>query len=95
MLFTPSVDSDHVRDARLVLVVSEDCRLCEQARLLLERLGLAFREVDLGDDEAGDLARRGIPVVLFPILLDADRIVAYGDISEADVRRALPLEAAS
>ena len=78
-------------DPRLVLVVSDDCRLCERARLLLERLGLTYREVNLEDDEADDLASRGIPVVLFPILLDDERIVAYGDISEAEIRRALPL----
>ena len=76
----------------LVLVVSDDCRLCERARELLARLGLAFREVDLGDEEAGDLARRGIPVVFFPVLLDGDRVVAYGDMSDAEVRRALAVE---
>ena len=82
-------------DRRLVLVVSNDCRLCERARLLLGRLGVSFREVNLEDDEAGDLARRGIPVVLFPILLEDDRIVAYGEISEAEVRGALPARAIS
>ena len=76
----------------LVLVVSADCRLCDRARALLERLGIAFREVDLADDEAGELARRGVPVVFFPVLVDGEQVIAYGDISEAELRRALPVE---
>ena len=79
-----------VRD--LVLVVSADCHLCDRARGLLARLGLQFREVDLEDDEAAELARRGVPVVFFPVLVDGERVLAYGDISEAELRRALPLE---
>jgi hypothetical protein len=51
--------------------------------------------VDLADDEAGELARRGVPVVFFPVLVDGDRVVAYGDISEVELRRALPVEAVS
>lgn len=77
----------------LVLVVSADCRLCDRARQLLDHLGLAFREVDLADDEAGELARRGVPVVFFPVLVDGERVVAYGDITEDELRRALPAEA--
>lgn len=76
----------------LVLVVSADCRLCDRARTLLARLGLTFREVDLAEDEAGELARRGVPVVFFPVLVDGERVIAYGDISEAELRRVLPLE---
>lgn len=79
----------------LVLVVSADCRLCDEARALLARLCLPFREVDLGDDEAGDLARRGVPVVFFPVLVDGSRVVAYGEITEAELRRALAAEAVS
>ena len=62
------------------------------ARALLARLGLQYREVDLEDDEAAELARRGIPVVFFPVLVDGERVVAYGDISEAELRSALPME---
>ena len=76
----------------LVLVVGDDCTLCDRARSLLGRLGLSFREVDLGDEEAGELARRGVPVVFFPVLVDGERVLAYGDISEAELRRALSLE---
>lgn len=76
----------------LTLVVSADCRLCERARALLGRLGLSFREVELADDEADELARRGVPVVFFPVLVDGARVIAYGDISEAELRRALSAE---
>lgn len=80
-----------VRD--LVLVVSADCKLCDRARSLLARLGLAYREVDLEDDEAGELARRGIPVVFFPVLVDGEHVLAYGDMTEADLLRALSADA--
>lgn len=80
-------------DRPLVLVVSDDCKLCDRARALLERLGLAFREVDLADDEARELAGRGVPVVFFPVLVDGDHVLAYGDMSEDELRRALSLEA--
>ena len=73
----------------LVLVVSPDCHLCERARTLLARLQVPFREVDLADDEAGELARAGVPVVFFPVLVDGVSVVAYGEITEADVRRAV------
>jgi glutaredoxin len=76
----------------LVLVVSDYCHLCEKARALLARLGLPFREVDLADDEAGELARRGVPVIFFPVLVDGERVLAYGDISEDELTRALALE---
>ena len=74
---------------QVVLVVSADCRLCDRARALLRRLGVAFREIDLADDETAALAGKGVPVVFFPVLVDGDRVVAYGDISEDDVRRGL------
>lgn len=76
-------------DRQLVLVVSEDCRLCEKARSLLERLEVPYREVDLEDDEARELARRGVPVVFFPVLVDDGRVIAYGDISERELSAAL------
>ena len=79
----------------LVLVVSADCKLCDRARTLLRRLDLPFREVDLADDEAGEFARRGIPVVFFPVLVDGERLIAYGEILEAELRRVLPLEPAA
>lgn len=78
-------------DRRFVLVVSDHCHLCERARRLLERLEIPYREIDLRGDEAGELARRGVPVVFFPVLVDDGRVIAYGDISESELRRALPL----
>jgi glutaredoxin len=77
----------------LLLVVSPDCTLCDRARTLLARLGVSYREVDLAEDEAGELARRGVPVVFFPVLVDGERVLAYGDISEAELRNVLPAEA--
>ena len=74
------------------MVVSADCHLCDKARTLLARLSFAFREVDLEDDEAEELARGGVPVIFFPVLVDGRRVLAYGDISEAELRRALPTE---
>jgi glutaredoxin len=81
-------------ERQFVLVVNADCTLCDRARALLVRLGISFREVDLMDDEAGDLARRGVPVIFFPVLVEGDRVVAYGEISEAELRCALPAAAA-
>lgn len=78
----------------LVLVVSPDCHLCDAARALLAGLGVAYREVDLADDEAAELARAGVPVVLFPVLVAGTRVVAYGEIGADEVRRGLALEAA-
>jgi glutaredoxin len=82
-------------DQELVLVVSTDCTLCERARALLARLGVRYREVDLAEDEAGALARRGVPVVFFPVLVAGDRVLAYGDISEPELRHALAAETAA
>jgi glutaredoxin len=71
--------------SQLVLVVSDDCRLCDRARAALVRLRVSFREVDIVDDEAGELAARGVPIVFFPVLLDGDRVLAYGEISETEL----------
>ncbi len=79
-------------DRQLVLVVSADCTLCDRARRLLERVEIPYREVDLADDEASELARRGVPVIFFPVLVDGERVIAYGDISEAELRHGLRLE---
>ena len=73
----------------LVLVTSPDCHLCERARILLDGLGLRYREVDLADPEAGELARRGVPVVFFPVLVAGDRVLAYGAIGEEEVLHGL------
>lgn len=77
----------------VVLVVSPDCRLCDRARALLRRLEVSFREVDLADDEAAELAAAGVPVIFFPVLVVGGELIAYGDIGEGDVHRALVTEA--
>lgn len=81
-----------VTERSFVLVVHADCSLCDRARALLARVGMPFREVDLEDDEARELARRGVPVIFYPVLVDGDRVIAYGDISEAELRCALPAQ---
>jgi glutaredoxin len=73
----------------LVLVTSPDCRLCARARAVLGEAGVAYREIDLASDEAGELARAGVPVVFFPVLVAGTTALAYGDFSAADVRAAL------
>lgn len=73
----------------LVLVTSPDCRLCERARAALAAVGVEYREVDLAADEAGELARAGVPVVLFPVLVAGTTVLAYGGFGEAEVRAAL------
>ena len=78
----------------LVLVVSADCRLCERARSLLESVGVPFREVDLADDEAEELAHAGVPVFFFPVLVADRRVIAYGDFNEDELRRGLAVGAA-
>lgn len=71
--------------SELVLVVSDDCRLCDRARETLVRLHLSFREVNIVEDEAGELAARGVPIVFFPVLLHGDRVLAYGEISDKEL----------
>lgn len=78
----------------LVLVTSPDCRLCDRARALLATLAVDYREVDLADDEARDLARAGVPVIFFPVLVAGTRVIAYGAIAADEVRRGLAPEAA-
>ena len=72
--------------SELVLVVSDDCKLCDRARAALVQLHLDFREVNIVEDEAGELAARGVPIVFFPVLLHRGRVLAYGEISEKDLR---------
>jgi glutaredoxin len=78
----------------LILVTSPDCHLCDRARALLADLAVDYREVDLVDDEAGDLARAGVPVIFFPVLVAGTRVIAYGEIGADEVRRGLASAAA-
>lgn len=72
-----------------MLVTSPDCHLCERARALLRELDLEYREVDLADPEAGELARLGVPVVFFPVLVSGTRVLAYGALTAAEITAAL------
>ena len=68
--------------ARLVLYGRESCHLCDEARAVLERIGVAFEEIDIETDDA--LLRRyleRIPVVA----LDGEDLYDFF-VDEADLR---------
>lgn len=75
----------------LVLVTSHDCRLCEHGREVLASLGVDADEVSVDSAAADALARRGVPLAFLPVLVDGDRVVAYGRFSERRLRRELGL----
>ena len=65
----------------LILITSPDCHLCLHARSVLSELSLSAREIDVESQEAANLAERGIPLTFLPVLLDGERLVAYGRFS--------------
>lgn len=76
----------------LVLVTAPDCHLCEHAQRVLGRLaaelGLAVQRLDWDDTAAVELRRDSAPA--FPPALYAEgRLIAYGRLSEAALRRRL------
>jgi glutaredoxin len=71
----------------LVLITGRDCHLCERAREVLGSLSLEAREVDVGSDEAHELAASGVPLAMLPVLWDGERVLAYGRFSERALRR--------
>lgn len=73
----------------LVLVTAQSCPHCDHARTVLAGLGLAVREVDVESDEAGDLARSGVPLAFLPVLVDGMHVLAYGRLSERALRKRL------
>lgn len=73
----------------LLLVTTTDCHLCEHAHAVLDQLGVRARELDVASHEAGDLARRGIPLSFLPVLTDRERVLAYGRFSARRLRREL------
>lgn len=75
----------------LILVTGRDCRLCEHARQVLARLDVRAREVDVDGDEAAALAERGVPLAFLPVLVDGDRVLAYGRFSERRLGKELGL----
>lgn len=73
----------------LVLVTADGCTFCDRAHEVLDALGIAAREIDIGSPEAGELAESGIPLAFLPVLTDGRRVVAYGRFSEQRLRKEL------
>jgi glutaredoxin len=78
-----------MKSRELVLITGRSCHLCHHARDVLAGLGLAAREVDADSDEAGELARSGVPLAFLPVLLEGERVLSYGRLSERALRRRL------
>ncbi len=74
-----------------VYVTGADCHLCAHGREVLARLELPVREIDVESDEAAALAEAGVPLSFLPVLLDEDRVLAYGRLSEKRLRKELGL----
>ena len=69
--------------ARLVLYGRPGCHLCDEARLVLERIGEPFDEVDIdSDDELFKRYLERIPV----ITLDGEELYDFF-VDEQDLRR--------
>ena len=75
----------------LVYVTTDDCRLCEHGRGVLDELGVERHEIRADAGEAGELAARGIPLSFLPVLTDGERVIAYGRFSAKRLRRELRL----
>jgi len=70
-----------VTRAALVLYTSENCGLCDRAKLALARAGAEYSEVLVADDHPYRLRT--------PVLEAAGEVVAEGDIDDLAVGRAL------
>jgi glutaredoxin len=69
--------------ARLVLYSRPGCHLCEDARVVLERIGEPFDEIDIdSDDELFKRYLERIPVVM----LDGEELYDFF-VDEQDLRR--------
>ena len=73
----------------LVYVTADDCHFCEHGREVLDRIGVARREISVDSDDACRLAEYGIPLSFLPVLTDGERVIAYGRFSEKRLRRDL------
>ena len=70
----------------LILLTAPGCHMCAHARLTLDELGLAWREVAEDSPEGATLIATAPP--LRPVLLDASgAVVAYGRLSARRLRR--------
>lgn len=74
-------------ERELVLITGDGCHFCARAREVLSTVGMSAREIDVGSEEALDLARAGVPLAFLPVLWDGERVVAYGRFSEQRLRR--------
>ena len=72
-----------------MLVTTSDCHFCVHAHQVLDELGLKVQKVDVASAEAGELARRGIPLAFLPVLTDGERVIAYGRFSKRRLRTEL------
>lgn len=82
----------------LVLVTAPDCHLCEHAQRVLGKLaaelGLTLQRLDWDDVGAVELRRDSAPAFP-PALYEEGRLIAYGRLSEAALRRQLRLASGS
>ena len=78
-----------MKSRELLLITGRRCHLCDHARGVLAELGFAAREVDVDSDEAGELARSGVPLAFLPVLLEGNQVLGYGRISERALKRRL------
>lgn len=76
-------------DRSLLLITAADCHLCVHARAVVAALGLEVREADVESAEAHQLATHGVGLVVLPVLLEGDRVLGYGRLSERALRRTL------
>lgn len=76
-------------DSTFTLVTGPDCHLCEHGRDVLDRLDVAYVEVDAGSRQALALAETGVPLAFLPVLVRDGQLLAYGRLSEKRLRRAL------
>lgn len=74
-----------------MLVTTGDCHFCEHAHEVLDELELDPPEVDVGSDQARELAAHGIPLAFLPVLTDGERVIAYGRFSARRLRKELEL----
>ncbi len=71
-----------MNDTDFVLITAHDCHLCDHARSVLSAIALSAREYDVTSSEALSLASKGVPLAMLPVLVQGDRVLAYGRFSE-------------
>jgi len=58
----------------------------------LEVFAVPFREVSIDSPEAAALADRGVALAFLPVLVDGERVVAYGRFSQKRLQKDLQIE---